>query len=112
MPLIWDHQHGKAQADRAVRDIIQKSASGRECLWVGSHQWRQGDLVIRDNRCPLHRACPFDFQSVKRDLRRATISENGPEISAVEANPGQNRGAVSLGVPSSVIARPRQPSGP
>ena len=105
----------------AVHDIIQRSASGRECLWVGSHadyivgmdkdegralldeitefasqsrfvyshEWRQGDLVIWDNRCTLHRACPFDFQNVKRDLRRATISESGPEISAVEANRAQ-----------------------
>ncbi len=101
-----------------AHDIIQRSASGRECLWVGSHadyiigmdkgegralldavtqfasqdrfvyshKWQQGDLVIWDNRCTLHRARAFDFAGEKRDLRRATISESGPEISAVEAN--------------------------
>jgi alpha-ketoglutarate-dependent 2,4-dichlorophenoxyacetate dioxygenase len=50
-----------------------------------THKWRQGDLVIWDNRCTLHRAAGYDVYKYKRDLRRATINEYGPEISSTDA---------------------------
>lgn len=50
-----------------------------------THQWRVGDLVIWDNRCTLHRATGYDVYKYKRDLRRATINEYGPEISSTDA---------------------------
>jgi alpha-ketoglutarate-dependent 2,4-dichlorophenoxyacetate dioxygenase len=49
------------------------------------HEWRDGDLVLWDNRCTLHRATPYDDTKYKRDLRRTTINEYGPEISSTEA---------------------------
>jgi len=39
---------------------------------VYRHRWRVGDLVIWDNRATMHRACPFDDQRHKRELRRVT----------------------------------------
>ena len=39
-----------------------------------SHAWKQGDLVIWDNRCTMHRARPFDTTKV-RDLRRVTTRD-------------------------------------
>ncbi len=53
--------------------------------FVYTHKWRAGDLVIWDNRCTLHRATGYDVYKYKRDLRRATISEYGPEISSTDA---------------------------
>lgn len=50
-----------------------------------THKWRKGDLLIWDNRCTLHRATGFDVYKYKRDLRRATINEYGPEISSTDA---------------------------
>lgn len=47
------------------------------------HKWRQGDLLIWDNRCTLHRATPLETDEYKRDVRRTTINEYGPEISAL-----------------------------
>ena len=49
------------------------------------HKWRDRDLVVWDNRCTLHRGTPFDDAKFKRDLRRTTINENGPEISSTDA---------------------------
>jgi alpha-ketoglutarate-dependent 2,4-dichlorophenoxyacetate dioxygenase len=47
--------------------------------YVYSHKWRQGDLVIWDNRCTLHRATPFDRTRYPRDCRRTTVNEYGEE---------------------------------
>jgi alpha-ketoglutarate-dependent 2,4-dichlorophenoxyacetate dioxygenase len=49
------------------------------------HRWKLGDLVVWDNRCTLHRATQFDVFKYKRDMRRATINEFGPEISSTAA---------------------------
>ncbi len=46
------------------------------------HKWKQGDLLIWDNRCTLHRATPLETDRYKRDVRRATVNEYGPEVSA------------------------------
>jgi alpha-ketoglutarate-dependent taurine dioxygenase len=42
--------------------------------FVHAHRWRQGDLVIWDNRCTMHRARPFGTTKV-RDLRRVTTRD-------------------------------------
>ena len=39
---------------------------------VYRHRWAVGDLVIWDNRASMHRACPFDDQQHRRELRRVT----------------------------------------
>jgi len=49
------------------------------------HVWRPADLLIWDNRCVLHRATGFDATRDKRDMRRATMNEHGPEISSTDA---------------------------
>jgi alpha-ketoglutarate-dependent 2,4-dichlorophenoxyacetate dioxygenase len=53
--------------------------------FIYSHEWRSGDFVIWDNRCTVHRATKYDVFKYKRDLRRTTINEYGPEISSTDA---------------------------
>jgi len=50
---------------------------------VYSHAWKQGDLVMWDNRCTLHRATPFDDTKFKRDMRRTTVDEFAPSWAMV-----------------------------
>ncbi len=50
--------------------------------YIYVHKWRQGDIVIWDNRCTMHRATPLETDEFKRDVRRTTINEYGPETSA------------------------------
>ncbi len=38
--------------------------------------------MIWDNRCTLHRATPLETDTYKRDVRRTTVNEYGPETSA------------------------------
>jgi alpha-ketoglutarate-dependent 2,4-dichlorophenoxyacetate dioxygenase len=44
------------------------------------HEWQEGDLVIWDNRCVLHRATPFDTTRHKRFMQRTTVSGDPAEL--------------------------------
>ena len=55
--------------------------------FVYSHPWRDGDAVMWDNRCTLHRATTFDKTKYKRKLHRTTIAGKAPD-SAFAAMPG------------------------
>ena len=59
-----------------LRDLIEHS-TGRE--FVYRHQWREGDLVIWDNRCTMHRGRHFDETRV-RDLRRVTTRDTASTL--------------------------------
>ena len=50
-------------------DLIEHAT---QRAFVYRHAWRVGDLVIWDNRCTMHRACPFDDMTHRRELRRVT----------------------------------------
>jgi alpha-ketoglutarate-dependent 2,4-dichlorophenoxyacetate dioxygenase len=54
-----------------LMDLIEHATQRQ---FVHSHTWKQGDLVIWDNRCTMHRARPFDTTKV-RDLRRVTTRD-------------------------------------
>ncbi|HEY1935147.1 MAG TPA: TauD/TfdA family dioxygenase [Acetobacteraceae bacterium] len=43
-----------------------------------SHAWRDGDLVIWDNRAVLHRATAYDTLRHKRLMQRTTVRGDGP----------------------------------
>jgi alpha-ketoglutarate-dependent 2,4-dichlorophenoxyacetate dioxygenase len=44
-------------------------------LFVYTHRWRVGDLVMWDNRCTMHRGTEFDDLRWPRDMQRATTSD-------------------------------------
>jgi len=46
------------------------------------HEWQEGDLIIWDNRCVLHRATPFDTTRYKRLMQRTTVSGDPAETAA------------------------------
>jgi len=47
------------------------------------HEWTQGDLVVWDNRCVLHRATPYDTVRHKRLMQRTTVSGDPAELARV-----------------------------
>jgi alpha-ketoglutarate-dependent 2,4-dichlorophenoxyacetate dioxygenase len=51
--------------------------------FVYRHDWREGDLVVWDNRAVLHRATPFDSLHYKRLMQRTTISGDPAELAPV-----------------------------
>jgi alpha-ketoglutarate-dependent 2,4-dichlorophenoxyacetate dioxygenase len=74
----WPREEG----ERFLKELNDFAA---QPLFQYAHKWRVGDLVIWDNRCTLHRATGFDVFRFKRDIRRTTINEYGPEISSTDA---------------------------
>ncbi len=49
-----------------------------------SHAWREGDLVIWDNRATLHRATAYDTVRYKRLMQRTTIGGDAPTVAQPE----------------------------
>ncbi len=46
------------------------------------HEWHEGDLIVWDNRCVLHRATPYDTTRYKRLMQRTTVSGDPAETAA------------------------------
>jgi len=68
----WPVPEGKC----LLMDLIEHATQPQ---FVHTHHWQIGDLVMWDNRCTMHRGRPHD-PSEKRDLRRATIEDDGPTV--------------------------------
>jgi alpha-ketoglutarate-dependent 2,4-dichlorophenoxyacetate dioxygenase len=49
------------------------------------HQWQIHDLVIWDNRQTMHRVRRFNETADARDVRRTTITGDGPTMTQVNA---------------------------
>jgi len=47
------------------------------------HEWQEGDLIVWDNRCVLHRATPYDTTRYKRLMQRTTVSGDRAELARV-----------------------------
>jgi len=73
----WDEEAGRALLDELF-------ATATQPRYVYSHTWRKGDMLVWDNRCTMHSATPFDRFRYRRDVRRTTINEYGPEVSTIE----------------------------
>lgn len=72
------------------RELLEELyAFATQPKYIYSHEWRQGDLVIWDNRTTLHRAASFDDLKHRRDLRRTTINEYGPERASTDPLPAE-----------------------
>jgi len=72
---------GEAEA-RALIDELYAHATQE--TYIYRHEWKRWDLVIWDNRCTMHAATPLLTDRYRRDMRRTTINESGPETSALE----------------------------
>ena len=67
----WPVEEGR----KLIGELMALCAEPR---FVYSHPWREGDLVVYDNRCLLHRATPYDIARHRRVLQRTTVSDAGP----------------------------------
>jgi taurine dioxygenase len=59
------------QESRALLDELLTHTTSAP--YVYSHRWKQGDLVVWDNRATLHTASPCDSSRHRRLLYRAAV---------------------------------------
>jgi alpha-ketoglutarate-dependent 2,4-dichlorophenoxyacetate dioxygenase len=64
--------------------LLDLNTNATQPQFVYSHRWREGDLVIWDNRCTMHRGRPHD-EMQPRDLRRATTLDVGSTLDEAAA---------------------------
>ena len=73
----WPREEGRA----FIQWLNEFATQPRFCF---SHAWRQGDLVIWDNRAVLHRATAYDTVRHKRLMQRTTVRGDGPTVAQPE----------------------------
>jgi len=56
-----------------------------------AHQWKAGDVMMWDNRCILHRACPYDYNEI-RVMRHVRVAGE-PESELVVTGPDERADA-------------------
>ena len=69
-----------AEARMFLRDLIEHATQPQ---FVYVHRWRSHDLVVWDNRQTMHRVRRFNETEYVRDVRRTTISSDGPTTTQV-----------------------------
>jgi alpha-ketoglutarate-dependent taurine dioxygenase len=57
-------------SEKLLTDLLEQACQPPR---IYKHSWQVGDTVVWDNRCVLHRACPYDPQ-YPRVLRGTRIS--------------------------------------
>jgi len=76
-PAVISHVEGidTAESEALIDTLIAHTTQPR---FVYSHRWRQGDLVMWDNRAVLHTASLFDHTRYQRLMYRTTVAGNAP----------------------------------
>ena len=69
-----------AEARIFLRDLIEYATQPQ---FVYVHHWRLHDLVMWDNRQTMHRVRRFNETEDVRDVRRTTVSSDGPTTTQV-----------------------------
>jgi len=71
----WPKEKGAKLLDDLVEFATQPQFRYR-------HEWREGDVIVWDNRACLHRATPFDAKRYKRLMQRTTIAGSPETVGA------------------------------
>jgi taurine dioxygenase len=78
-PAVISHIEGlDAQESAALIETLITHAT--QPHFVYTHRWRQGDLVMWDNRAVLHTASLFDHTRYQRLMYRTTVVGNAPAL--------------------------------
>ena len=64
------------QSSRPLLDELLAFASSDRFAYY--HRWTPGDVLVWDNRCTMHKACPYDEENTRRRMHRTTIKGDRP----------------------------------
>ncbi|MBY0330947.1 MAG: TauD/TfdA family dioxygenase [Acetobacteraceae bacterium] len=71
-PPRCDQRHRGQAEGRALIDALTEHAA--QDRYIYRHRWREGDLVIWDNRATLHTATLFDHPRYTQLMLRTTVA--------------------------------------
>ena len=74
----WPVPEGRVLLNDLIEFATQPS-------FVHRHAWRQGDLVMWDNRCTMHRVRAYDEVNHRRELRRVMVQDVGGSLDVAAA---------------------------
>ncbi len=63
---------------RPLIERLMKEATRPESIY--RHRWREGDAVMWDNRCVLHRGCGYDADRFRRRLHQTRVRCPSPSL--------------------------------
>lgn len=69
----WPKATGKAF-------LLELMERAQQPEFILSHEWREGDSIVWDNRAVLHRATAYDTVKHKRLMQRTTIGGDAPTV--------------------------------
>lgn len=77
---------------------------------VYQHQWREGDLLVWDNRALLHRARPYDYSEPRVLIGTRVKGDEASELAYYPNDPKAQAGREALGLELDVL-RAQRPHG-
>ena len=88
---VGRHAYGipglSASASESLLASLIDFATG-EAERVYQHRWNEGDVVVWDNRCLMHRACPWDYNEPRIMLHSRIAGDPRTEMaSSLRADP-------------------------
>ena len=69
----WPYATGRA----LLFELMERAAQPEFIL---SHEWREGDAIVWDNRAVVHRATAYDTARHQRLMQRTTIGGDAPTV--------------------------------
>jgi alpha-ketoglutarate-dependent 2,4-dichlorophenoxyacetate dioxygenase len=74
---MWARRRPASSSQKLFAELMDFATQDR---FVHTHAWREGDLVMWDNRRVVHRQVPFDEAKYPRVVVRTTVRGTGPDV--------------------------------
>ena len=84
----------REESRRLLRTLLEHVVS--EPQRVYQHQWREGDLLVWDNRALLHRACPYDYSEPRVLIGTRVAGDIPSELAYYPDDPRAKAGREAL----------------
>ena len=84
----------REESRRLLQTLLEHVVS--EPQRVYQHQWREGDLLVWDNRALLHRACPYDYSEPRVLIGTRVAGDIPSELAYYPDDPRAKAGREAL----------------
>ena len=84
----------REESRRLLQTLLEHVVSERQRVY--QHQWREGDLLVWDNRALLHRACPYDYSEPRVLIGTRVAGDVPSELAYYPDDPRAKAGREAL----------------